>query len=145
MRNLIKISSFFILLILIIQACSAPQERVMQSFNENWKFKKGEQGEESKLTLDDSDWRSLNLPHDWAIEGPFDKKHDARTGGLPISGIAWYRKQFVIDEKHKGNSVFVEFDGIMNNAEIFLNGKSLGKKVMGVDKTTIPAELERKL
>lgn len=126
----IKITSLFILLILI-QSCAKPQERIKESFNENWTFQKGETGTEFELNFNDSTWRTLNLPHDWAIEGPFDKKYDARTGGLPIYGTAWYRKAFTIDASQKGNQVTVEFDGVMNNAEVYVNGKKAGERPFG--------------
>ncbi|MDT0551836.1 beta-galactosidase GalB [Urechidicola vernalis] len=106
-------------------------QRVSQSFNQDWTFGKGEIGSESEIDFDDSSWRKLDLPHDWAIEGPFDKKHDTRTGGLPIYGTSWYRKNFTIDAKHKGKQVTVEFDGVMNNAEIFINGEKAGERPFG--------------
>ena len=77
--------------VLLLMSCSNSKldaRRISQSFNQDWVFQKGETGLESQSDFDDSTWRKLELPHDWAIEGPFDKKHDARTGGLPIYGTA---------------------------------------------------------
>ncbi|GGZ87334.1 beta-galactosidase GalB [Algibacter mikhailovii] len=105
--------------------------RVHEAFNQGWKFSKGEAGKEATVGLDDSTWRTLDLPHDWAIEGPFDKAHDARTGGLPIYGTAWYRKNFTIEASEKGNQVSFIFDGVMNNAEVFVNGRKAGERPFG--------------
>ncbi|TLX78161.1 DUF4982 domain-containing protein [Labilibacter sediminis] len=118
-------------LVIIFFSCSMTQERASLSFNEEWLFSKGETGQEHQADFDDSSWRQLNLPHDWAIEGPFDKDHDTRTGGLPVYGTAWYRKHFVIDKTKRGNHVTIGFDGVMNNAEIYLNGYKVGERPYG--------------
>jgi len=115
----------------LLLSCNEEQQRIRQSFNEDWKFSKGETGTESQLSFDDSGWRKLDLPHDWAIEGPFDSNFDTRVGGLPTYGTAWYRKTFKIDAAQKGNSVSIEFDGVMNNAEVYLNGKKVGERPFG--------------
>lgn len=119
------------ILLLGLQSCAEPYERISESFNQNWKFQKGEKGLERTIDFDDADWCSLDLPHDWAIEGPFDKAHDTRTGGLPISGTAWYRKQFFIAKNQEGNVVTVQFDGVMNNAEVYINGQKAGARPYG--------------
>src|SRR6266545_4618828 len=64
------------------------------AFNDSWRFSKGEASGAAQPSFDDTGWRKVTLPHDWAIEGPFDIKNNANTGGLPISGVAWYRKHF---------------------------------------------------
>ena len=116
---------------ILLLSCTEDQQRVRHSFNQNWSFNKGEMGNEQLYSFDDEQWRILDLPHDWAIEGPFDIKNDARTGGLPIYGTAWYRKHFVIDGMYKGKSVTLEFDGVMNNAEVYLNGEKAGARPYG--------------
>ncbi|MBK3517104.1 beta-galactosidase GalB [Carboxylicivirga marina] len=126
-----QITVFIIGLFLVLSSCSQPQERVRTSFNEGWLFCKGETGEEYLSDFDDNSWRQLNVPHDWAIEGPFDKEHDTRTGGLPVYGTAWYRKHFFVDNEQTGNCVTVEFDGVMNNAEVYLNGQRVGQRPFG--------------
>jgi beta-galactosidase len=128
--NTIALGSFFLLLF-NMQSSTKSFERIQYTFNQNWSFQKGELGFEHTLEFDDAAWRKLDLPHDWAIEGPFDKKNDARTGGLPIYGIAWYRKSFMVDKNHEGYSVTVEFDGIMNNAEVYINGQKAGARPYG--------------
>ena len=120
------------ILLLTIQSCTIPpQERFHESFNLNWKFNKGEVGGEQLLNFDDDGWRKLSLPHDWAIEGPFNESYDTRTGGLPIYGTAWYRKKFRIETAQKKNQVVLEFDGVMSNAEIYINGQKAGVRPNG--------------
>lgn len=106
--------------------------RQRTSFNNNWKFSLGDVEGASVFTFDDSEWRQLNLPHDWAIEGEFSKDNPSGTGGgaLP-GGIGWYRKTFVADEAYAGKKVFIDFDGVYMNSEVFINGVSLGKRPYG--------------
>ncbi len=106
--------------------------RQRTSFNNNWKFSLGDVEGASVFTFDDSEWRQLNLPHDWAIEGEFSKDNPSGTGGgaLP-GGIGWYRKTFVADETYAGKKVFIDFDGVYMNSEVFINGVSLGKRPYG--------------
>lgn len=96
-----------------------------QDFNFDWLFKLEDDSEFSQPTYDDSAWRMLNLPHDWSVEFPFDEgKGDGATGYLP-GGIAWYRKKFAVKQDDE-QLIFVLFDGIYNNAEIWCNGQSIG-------------------
>ena len=106
--------------------------RQRTSFNNNWKFSLGDVEGASVFTFDDSEWRQLNLPHDWAIEGEFSKDNPSGTGGgaLP-GGIGWYRKTFVADKAYAGKKVFIDFDGVYMNSEVFINGNSLGKRPYG--------------
>jgi len=130
-RKSFQRGSYLLVISMLLLSCTEDQQRVRHSFNQNWSFNKGEMGNEQLYSFDDEQWRILDLPHDWAIEGPFDRKNDTRTGGLPIYGTAWYRKHFVIDAMHKGKSVTLEFDGVMNNAEVYLNGEKAGARPYG--------------
>lgn len=80
--------------------------------------------------FDDSSWEKVNLPHDWAIKGPFLKGWDAEVGGgmgrLPSPGVAWYRKKLDIPALDKGKSIFLDVDGAMSYALVWLNGKLVG-------------------
>jgi beta-galactosidase len=76
--------------------------------------------------FDDSAWRKLDVPHDWGIEGPFRDDLDNNTGKLPWKGIAWYRKHFTVPQADQGQRVFVDFDGAMANAKVWLNGQYVG-------------------
>lgn len=100
------------------------------NFNHDWLFFKGDAGDGQKSTLDDSGWRLLDLPHDWSIEGPFSKEYASATGYLP-GGIGWYRKTFTVAESEKGRRVFIYFNGVYNNSEVWINGNYLGKRPNG--------------
>ncbi len=77
--------------------------------------------------FDDREWRRLNLPHDWAIEGPFIETGDVGgMGRLPSWGIGWYRKKLDIPASDAGKSIFLEIDGAMSYAAVWLNGELVG-------------------
>ncbi len=75
---------------------------------------------------DDSDWRTLNLPHDWGVEGDFDINLPGDTGKLPWSGVGWYRKTFDVAAKDANKRVLLEMDGAMSNAKVWCNGQYVG-------------------
>ncbi|HYG22562.1 MAG TPA: beta-galactosidase GalB [Verrucomicrobiae bacterium] len=81
-------------------------------------------------TFDDSSWQKLNLPHDWAIQGPFNSNRANGVGGgmgrLPSPGVAWYRKKLDIPVSSAGKSVFLDVDGAMSYATVWLNGNLVG-------------------
>lgn len=133
MNRRIVVSCFICLMIGLVfcnKMKAGARERL--SFNEDWTFHLGEVPDASSLDFDDSQWRRLHLPHDWAIEGDFSKHNPSGTGGgaLP-GGIGWYRKSFVADAKEKGKHFYIDFDGVYMNAEVFVNGVSLGKRPYG--------------
>jgi beta-galactosidase len=80
--------------------------------------------------FDDSSWEKVNLPHDWAIKGPFFEGEDAEVGGgmghLPSPGVAWYRKKLDIPAADAGKSIFLDVDGAMSYAMVWLNGNLVG-------------------
>ncbi len=76
--------------------------------------------------FDDSQWRLLNLPHDWGIEGPFKQSLPGGTGRLPWSGIAWYRRHLDIPAADAGKKIYLDVDGAMSYATVWLNGKFVG-------------------
>src|SRR6476646_8551222 len=84
------------------------------NFNAGWRFLKGDAPGAEQPSFDDSKWRALDLPHDWAIEGPFDPKLNPHEGALPDFGTGWYRKRFALPASAKGKHVWIEFDGAMN-------------------------------
>lgn len=102
------------------------------SFDADWRFFKGEAAGAERNDFDDSNWRRLDVPHDWSIEGPFSQTN--KTGGaggwLP-SGVGWYRKSFSLPDNWILKRFFVEFDGVMQNSEVWINGVSLGKRPNG--------------
>lgn len=76
--------------------------------------------------FDDSGWRQLNLPHDWAIEGPFNIDYMGSTGKLPYWGIRWYRKTFELTESDAGKQIYLDIDGAMSYASVWCNGQYVG-------------------
>jgi beta-galactosidase len=98
------------------------------SFNDDWRFRKGDAPGAEQAGFDDRRWTSLRLPHDWAIEGPFDRNINPHTGALPISGTGWYRKTFILPRNHY---YAIEFDGAMANSKVWLNGHELGGRPYG--------------
>jgi beta-galactosidase len=129
-----------IICIFCIQASMNAQETGKREiFNNGWKFIRyfnayNEQAVQDKepenLQLpgtNDKDWRSVDLPHDWGIEGPFHDSLENNTGLLPWKGIGWYRKHFSISENDRDKRFYVEFDGAMANAKIWMNGKFAGE------------------
>lgn len=80
--------------------------------------------------FDDSGWEKVNLPHDWAIKGPFFDGGNPEVGGgmgrLPVNGVAWYRKKLEIHSSDAGRSIFLDVDGAMSYAMVWLNGILVG-------------------
>ena len=102
------------------------------SIDPGWKFMLGDPANAQNPGMDDSSWTTVNLPHDWSIYGPFDHNAPAGGGGgyLP-TGIGWYRKAFSTTDSMGSKRVKVEFDGIYENSEVWINGTSLGKRPFG--------------
>jgi hypothetical protein len=122
----------FLPIFLLVLGCSQPQSpRSTENFNGNWLFSLSDPGNAKTADFDDSGWRVLNLPHDWSIEMDFDTiETGASTGFLP-AGIAWYRKHFTLDPSDSNRVIWIEFDGIYRNSEVWINGQYLGKRPNG--------------
>jgi beta-galactosidase len=82
--------------------------------------------------FNDSNWRTVNLPHDWSIEGPFSPEYASGTGYVP-GGIGWYRKHFRLDTTARNKVVTIEFDGIYDNSEVWINGQFAGGRPYGFE------------
>jgi len=106
--------------------------RTVVSLDPDWRFHRGVGEGAENPAFDDSGWSTLDVPHDWSIAGPFDR--NAPTGGdggwLP-SGVAWYRKHLRVPADASGKRVWLEFDGVMANSAVWLNGKLLGERPNG--------------
>ena len=113
-------------------ASSAENGRVTQSFDADWRFLKADAPGAEQPDFADSAWRQLTVPHDWSIEGPFDETNQTGTAGafLP-AGIGWYRKHFTLPENDSSRRAFIEFDGVMANSDVWINGFHLGKRPFG--------------
>ena len=108
---------------------STLQARQRQNFDADWLFLLADSAQMSKLDYNDSHWRRLNLPHDWAIEGDFYAGNPSGAGGgaLP-GGVGWYRKHFKIGYP---SMYYIEFDGVYMNATVYINGHQLGFRPYG--------------
>ena len=106
--------------------------RATLPFDDGWLFFRGDAPSAEEVGYDDAGWRRLDVPHDWSIEGPWDGSNPTGPGGgyLP-AGTGWYRKAFTLPEEHAGRCVFVEFDGVMANSDVWINGEHLGKRPYG--------------
>jgi Beta-galactosidase/beta-glucuronidase len=112
--------------------------RTIISFDRDWLFNYGDASGADATLFPDTAWRKLNIPHDWAIEGPNPPaspfSSTAATtgrGGYVPSGIAWYRKHFTLPQLPAGRKVFIEFDGVMGNGTVYVNGTSIGNHPYG--------------
>ncbi len=132
-KLLLNIFSGLLMMVLLNQCTSEPEiARTTLNFGKGWKFYTGEVASAESVDFDDSSWRTLNVPHDWSIEGEFSEKHPATPGGgaLP-GGVGWYRKTFKVSPEDLERSVFIDFDGVYQNCEVWINGHSLGKRFYG--------------
>lgn len=124
-----------LLLLLLAGACTSQKEVTdtrQQRFTDGWAFRLGDDAAAANPDYNDSDWRRLNLPHDWAVEGDFDRKNPSGTGGgaLP-GGIGWYRKTFTADKADEGKRLRIDFDGAYMNSTVYINGHELGTRPYG--------------
>ncbi len=123
-----RILCLIALLLFPVQTYS--QERRVP-FDEDWRFLKADAPGAEQPGAPDGSWRALNLPHDWAIEGPFDPRYSPENGALPFYGVGWYRKHFTMPATAQGRFVSVEFDGAMANSRVWINGHELGGRPYG--------------
>jgi beta-galactosidase len=138
---------FLFIGILIIGAAGMPvrsfaQSRVITNFDTGWRFFPGDEAGAREPSFDDTKWRRLDLPHDWSIEGSFDEHNTTgqQEGGLP-GGVGWYRKTFSMpvfgqeararERARDSMRIYIEFDGIYRNSEVWINGHYLGKRPNG--------------
>ncbi len=84
----------------------------------------------AKPNFDDSDWREVDLPHDWSVEGPFDPGSHVSQGFLP-RGIGWYRRYFTLDQADRGKYIALRFDGVATHATVYVNGHLLARNFCG--------------
>ncbi|MEI6138170.1 MAG: glycoside hydrolase family 2 TIM barrel-domain containing protein [Mariniphaga sp.] len=101
--------------------------REVVTLQTGWKFSKGNIANASQLKFDDSKWQNVNIPHDWAIGEPTVIDGDGNTGKLPWKGEGWYRRNLEIQANYTGKNIYLIFDGIMSQPEVFINGQLAGK------------------
>lgn len=137
-----KIVLFVCVFCMCVASMSASRTTI--TLEQGWKFSREDDQRASEVSFDDSAWQGVRVPHDWAIYGPFSKENDihrmaivqdgqttaiehyGRTGGLPFTGVGWYRNNFTLPTYKSGQGVVLQFDGAMSNARVFVNGKEVG-------------------
>ena len=127
------IFTVIILLASIMVSCyKSETARETIKFTKDWKFNLSDSEQFSSAEFDDSGWRTLDVPHDWSIEGEFSKDNPASPGGgaLP-GGTGWYRKTFTIPANDKDKLIFIDFDGVYQKSEVWINGHFLGMRPYG--------------
>ncbi len=125
-----EIMKRFLCLVSVLCGLTAIQARQRQNFDAGWLFMLGDSAQMSQVDYNDSHWRHLDLPHDWAIEGDFYVGNPSGAGGgaLP-GGIGWYRKHFKIEPSTF--KFFLEFDGVYMNSTVYVNGQEVGFRPYG--------------
>jgi beta-galactosidase len=123
------------------QSADSPRQKIL--FDRDWRFHLGDAQGADAPAFDDSAWRTLDIPHDWMIEGvkgadpaamdgPFDKNSPAKNGGAYMDGgIGWYRKTFKLPAAMQGKVITLLFDGAYMNADVWLNGQHIGTHPYG--------------
>jgi len=109
---------------------SASAVRTVEDFDSDWRFSKGDFPAAAMPAFDDSNWRRVNVPHDWSIEGPFSPDLGSGNGYAP-GGLGWYRRHFRLDPAEKGRDVTIEFDGVYDFSEVWINGVFVGARPYG--------------
>jgi beta-galactosidase len=136
MRNtgLKKSRVIFVLAWMSVIVCAEVngEARTREPLCDNWTFQLGDVKGAEKPQFDDGAWRTLDVPHDWSIELPFDKslQGGSSVGYLP-GGIGWYRKTFTVPESSQGKKIVIDFDGVYMDSQVWINGHLLGRRPSG--------------
>ena len=144
-ENYLRMKKFTLILCAVLCTGAAQaQHRSVTLLDKGWKFAKGDYPQAAQKSFDDSRWQRVEVPHDWAIYGPFDVNNDlqtvmvvqngektatrktGRTGGLPYVGAGWYRTTFSVPQADEKRRASLLFDGAMSEAEVYVNGKKVG-------------------
>lgn len=128
MKNKILI---FLSMLITFSSNAQNSSRIIEDFNFKWKFNLEDTPDAKEFNFNDDQWRTLNLPHDWSIEQSYTTENTAGSTGFLPTGIGWYRKAFNVTDKQKNKIVHIEFDGVYNNSEVWINGHYLGKRPYG--------------
>lgn len=127
-------------LLAALTTCVLRAGEPLPGFHLDWKFAGGAQAGADGSDFDDSGWKKVDLPHDWAISGPFGApQENGDTGKLPWRGEGWYRKEFTLPADSAGKRLQLIFDGVMSSPTVYLNGKQVGSWLYGYNSFTIDA------
>jgi beta-galactosidase len=114
------------------QLFAADSPRQKYSLDFGWKFTLGDPPLAEGAKFNDAAWRTLDVPHDWSIEGPWAESNSSgAAGGYATNGIGWYRKTIRLPEDWNGKRIFAEFDGVFDRSDIWVNGEKVGHNEYG--------------
>ena len=125
-----KPKHLYYLLILIATGCTTPAHRTIEDLDKNWRFIQEDVPEAKKQDFNDNNWRQLEVPHDWSAEGNYERGNTPQNAWLP-AGIAWYRKIFHIPSHAGDKRIFLHFDGVYMNSDVYINGQHVGNRPYG--------------
>jgi beta-galactosidase len=124
--------------LLIFSMSIAAQNNITKEFDNGWTFHLGGAQGADQISFDDSKWRKIDLPHDWSIEdlkgthSPFNPDAISQvSGGFTTGGTGWYRKTFTVTPEDKGKKIYIQFDGVYMNSDVWINGHHLGNHPYG--------------
>ena len=103
---------------------------IAEDFDFDWQFSRGDFATAMIPAFDDGDWRQVNVPHDWSVEGSFSADLGSGNGYAP-GGIGWYRKHFKVGPAHQDKVIAIEFDGVYDHSEVWINGHFVGQRLYG--------------
>jgi beta-galactosidase len=130
MRKYLLLLSFIFMVFHV--SAQTVQERERANFNDGWRFHLGNAVGAYEKQYEDQGWRQLSVPHDWSIEGQFSADNPAGyNGGALPGGIGWYRKKFTVPAADKNKLLFIDFDGIYQRSDVWINGHHLGFRPNG--------------
>ena len=122
-------------ILLLFTSFNTFAQRTSQLINFDWKFSLGEFPEAKNPDFNDASWKTVNLPHDASIAGPFmeDSLNSDRKNGFLPRRKGWYRKSLTLTDDIKANKVFLEFEGIYRDARVYVNGKEVAHQLNGYE------------
>jgi len=131
MIRMTKYTMFFLAAILLsLNTFAQPGFGKAEKINDNWRFHLGNIDDKAALEDNGKSWKNVQLPHDWSIKQSLSPTLASATGYLP-GGLGWYQKQVNIAKEDQGKKFFIYFEGVYNRSEVFINGKSVGKRPNG--------------
>lgn len=134
-RSLWWVSLFTLsVLLLISKVHAADNTRHISDFNFNWQFMLKD--ENAVFINDDNEqslgsWQTINIPHDWSVELDYTEQNAASSTGFKPAGVGWYRKEFNLSDDDLNKVVWLEFDGIYNNSQVWINGHFVTERPNG--------------
>jgi len=132
MRHLTRFTA--LLIVCLASAALAGERRLLDS---GWRFHQGDAPGSEGLDFDDRSWRRVDLPHDWSVESPPAKEAPSEGGGgYHAAGVGWYRRELPLESSKlrphpPGTVIRLEFEGVYRNAEVWFNGRPLGRHTYG--------------